>query len=249
MMEAAALSPEALERKLREIGNERYHQKHPFHALMRDGKLGRGQIMAWALNRYHYQSIIPRKDAAILSRMEDPALRRIWRQRLLDQDGQDSAEAPGGLDRWLVLTDGLGLDRGDVIAGRGILPATRFAADAYLHFVRERPLIAAIASSLTEMFAPSIMAERVAGMLAHYPFIKTETLAYFNARLTEAPRDADFALDWVKREARTPAKQEIVIEALSFKCDVLWAMLDALHHAYVAPGHVPPGAFVLGAEP
>ncbi|MBK9258604.1 MAG: pyrroloquinoline-quinone synthase PqqC [Polyangiaceae bacterium] len=241
MTEPAALSPDAFEAKLREIGSERYHHKHPFHVLMRDGKLGRGQIMAWALNRYHYQSIVPRKDAAIISRMEDPALRRIWRQRLVDQDGADGS---GGVDRWLVLTDGLGLDRGDVMAGRGILPATRFAADAYLHFVRERPLLAAIASSLTEMFAPSIIAERVAGMLAHYPFIQSETLAYFNARLTEAPHDADFALAWVKREARTAAEQKLVMEALSFKCDVLWAMLDALHHAYVAPGHVPPGAFV-----
>ncbi|MRG97509.1 pyrroloquinoline-quinone synthase PqqC [Polyangium spumosum] len=244
-MESVPLSPDALEARLRAIGRDRYHHRHPFHVLMRDGELGRGQIMAWALNRYHYQAVVPRKDAAILSRIEDPALRRAWRQRLVDQDG---AEAPGGLARWLALTDGLGLDRGDVVAGRGVLPATRFAADAYLHFVRERPLVAAIASSLTELFAPSIIAERVAGMLAHYPFIRRETLAYFDTRLTEAPRDADFALAWVKHEARTAAEQELVLEALSFKCDVLWAMLDALHHAYVAPGHVPPGAFVPGAE-
>ncbi len=150
----------------------------------------------------------------------------------------------GGIARWLQLTDGLGLDRDYVASARGILPATRFAVDAYVHFVRERSLLEAIASSLTELFSPNIIAERVAGMLANYDFVSEKTLAYFNARLSQAPRDADFALDYVKREARTPDQQHAALAALEFKCDVLWAQLDALYHAYVAPGHVPPGAFV-----
>ncbi|MGH7190366.1 MAG: pyrroloquinoline-quinone synthase PqqC, partial [Acetobacteraceae bacterium] len=115
--------------------------------------------------------------------------------------------------------------------------------DAYVAFVRERTLLEAVASSLTEIFSPAIISERVAGMLANYDFITRETLAYFNARLDQAPRDADFALEYVKHHARTPEQQHAAIAALTFKCDLLWAQLDALHHAYVEPGHVPPGAF------
>jgi coenzyme PQQ biosynthesis protein C len=236
------LSPAELEQKLRQLGAERYHDRHPFHALLHGGRLDKGQVQAWALNRYYYQSRIPLKDAGLLARAEDPALRREWRQRLVDHDGD--APGTGGIARWLALTDGLGLDRDYVASGRGVLPATRFAVDAYVRFVRENSLLEAVASSLTELFAPAIIANRVAGMLANYSFVSKETLAYFNARLTQAPRDADFALDYVKREARTPEQQQQVIAALAFKCDVLWAQLDALHHAYVAPKHVPPGAFV-----
>jgi coenzyme PQQ biosynthesis protein C len=236
------LSPAELEQKLRQMGAERYHDKHPFHALLHGGKLDRGQVQAWALNRYYYQSRIPLKDAGLIARAEDPALRREWRQRLADHDGD--APGSGGIARWLALTDGLGLDRDYVASAKGVLPATKFAVDAYVRFVREKSLLEAVASSLTELFAPNIIANRVAGMLANYDFVSKETLSYFNARLTQAPRDADFALDYVKREARTPEQQQAVLGALSFKCDVLWAQLDALYHAYVAPKHVPPGAFV-----
>ena len=236
------LTPLDLERRLRQIGADRYHNLHPFHKLLHGGKLNRGQVQAWALNRYYYQSRIPLKDASLMSRVDDPALRREWRRRLVDHDGEREGE--GGIARWLALTDGLGLDRAYVISTRGILPATRFAVEAYVHFVRERSLLEAIASSLTEMFSPAIISERVSGMLAGYDFIRETTLAYFNARLSQAPRDADFALEYVKREARTPEQQQAALDALTFTCDVLWAQLDALHHAYVAPAHVPPGAFV-----
>ena len=145
--------------------------------------------------------------------------------------------------RWIALTDGLGLDRAYVESLKGILPATRFAVEAYVHFVRERSLLEAIASSLTEMFSPGIIANRVKGMLAGYDFISKETLAYFDNRLTQAPRDANFALDYVKKHAVRPDQQQAALDALTFKCDVLWAQLDALYHAYVTPGHIPPGAF------
>src|SRR3546814_815146 len=181
------------------------------------------------------------KDAAIVSRAEDPGLRRAWRQRILDHDGE--GEEDGGIARWLRLTDALGLDRGYVTAGTGLLPATRFAVDAYVRFVRERSLLEAVASSLTELFAPAIIGDRVAGMLAGYGFVSRDALAYFEKRLSQAPRDADFALDYVKREARRPDQQQAVLAALVFKCDVRWTQLDALPHAYVAPGHIPPGAF------
>jgi pyrroloquinoline quinone biosynthesis protein D len=240
------LSPIDLERQLREIGARRYHNLHPFHRLLHSGRLDRDQVRAWALNRYCYQAAIPIKDASIVARMEDPALRRIWRQRIIDHDGE--REGDGGIERWLKLTDGLGLPRAYVTAMRGVLPATRFAVGAYVHFVRERSLLEAIASSLTEMFSPNIIAERVSGMLASYDFISRETLAYFDKRLSQAPRDADFALDYVKRHATTSETQSAALSALAFKCDVLWAQLDALHHAYVDPALPPPGAWTPGAE-
>jgi len=236
------LAPEELEARLRRIGAERYHNNHPFHKLLHSGRLTKGQVQAWALNRYCYQAAIPRKDASIMARLDDPDTRRIWRQRVVDHDGERPGE--GGIARWLALTSGLDLERDYVTSTRGALPATRFAVEAYIHFVSERPILEAIASSLTELFSPTIIAERVAGMLANYSFVDDQTLAYFEARLSQAPRDADHALDYVKRHARTAAQQQAVLDALIFKCDVLWAQLDALHHAYVEPRHPPPGAFI-----
>ena len=235
------MAPDELEAALRRIGAERYHNLHPFHKLLHGGKLDKGQVQAWALNRYCYQAAIPRKDASLISRCDDPELRRIWRQRLVDHDGERPGE--GGIARWIALTDGLGLDRDDVVSQRGALAATKFAVEAYVRFVRDRTLLEAVASSLTEMFSPTIISERVSGMLANYDFVSRETLAYFNARLSQAPRDADYALAYVKREARTPEQQQAALAALEFKCDVLWAQLDALYAAYVDPGHIPPGAF------
>ncbi len=239
-------SPEALERRLHEIGAERYHNHHPFHGLMRDGSLTKGQVQAWALNRYYYQSRIPIKDSSLMARMIDADLRRTWSQRVLDHDG--THEGQGGIGKWLHLCERLGLERDCVVNERGVLPATRFAVDAYVNFVRERPLLEAIASSLTELFAPMIIAERTSAMLAKYEFVDEDTLDYFQARLTQAPRDAEFALSYVKVHATTPDLREAVCEALRFKTDVLWAQLDALYFAYVAPKLTPPGAF-LPSEP
>jgi coenzyme PQQ biosynthesis protein C len=235
------LTPDELEAGLRDIGARRYHRLHPFHKLLHGGKCSKGQVQAWALNRYYYQAMIPIKDASLIARCEESAIRRVWRSRLVDHDGE--SESGGGLARWLRLTDGLGLDREYVVSLRGLLPATRFAVDAYVRFVREQSLLEAIASSLTEMFSPQIINERVEGMLASYPFVTRETLAYFDKRPPQAARDADFALDYCKANARTPEQQQQVLAALEFKCSVLWAMCDALYYAYVEPKHIPPGAF------
>ena len=236
------LSPDELEAALRDVGARRYHRLHPFHGLLHGGKCSRGQVQAWALNRYYYQAMIPIKDASLIARCEDAAVRREWRSRLVDHDGEH--EGDGGIARWLKLTDGLGLERSYVTSLRGLLPGTRFAVQAYVNFVREKTLLEAIASSLTEMFSPVVISERMTGMLENYDFITRETLSYFDERPLQAQRDADFALNYVKRNARTPEQQQAVLAALEFKCGVLWTMLDALYHAYVAPKHVPPGAFV-----
>jgi pyrroloquinoline-quinone synthase len=240
-MSSSLMAPAELEAAIRAVGAERYHDKHPFHHLLHGGKLGKGQVQAWALNRFCYQSAVPRKDAALMSRAFDRELRREWIHRILDHDGRDGEE--GGIERWLVLTDALGLDRAYVVSMEGALPATRFAVEAYVTFVRERTLLEAVASSLTELFAPSIHRERIVGMLENYDFIGERAMQYFRRRLDQANRDADFALEFVKVHATTLATQDAVVDAVRFKCNVLWAQLDALHHAYVTPGLIPPGAF------
>lgn len=234
-------TPEQLEEQLRFIGATRYHSLHPFHALLHGGKLNQGQVQAWALNRYYYQSTIPIKDAVVISRFRDRDTRIEWRHRISDHDGDIGTE--GGIERWIKLTDGLGLDTDYVESAEGILPATRFAVEAYVHFVREKSPLEAIASSLTELFAPNLHEERISGMLKHYDFVNPEVMSYFSRRLTQAPRDSEFALNYVKQHAKTPYERQLVCNALIFKTNVLWVQLDALYHAYVE-GHVPPGAFV-----
>jgi pyrroloquinoline-quinone synthase len=227
------------------IGEERYHHKHPFHQLMHEGKLTRGQLQAWALNRYAYQSRIPIKDAAIIARSEDPDLRRAWRKRILDHDGD--ATKPGGIEKWLRLVEATGLPREMAISGQGILPATRYAVDAYLDLVRSRTFLEAVASSLTELFSTKLITLRVDRLLQHYPWL-TGGLDYFQGRMTQAPEDANFALAWVVKHARTREEQELALGALRAKCDILWAMLDAPYFSSVSPGWPPPGAFQPGSD-
>jgi pyrroloquinoline-quinone synthase len=236
------LRPDEFERRLRQIGEERYHSKHPFHKLLHEGKLNQGQVQAWVLNRFYYQRSIPLKDASLMSRAEDPEFRREWIHRIIDHDGTEAGN--GGIDRWLMLAEGVGLDRDYVQSMVGILPATKFAVDAYVRFVRDKTLLEAVASSLTELFAPELHKTRIDALLKNYSFANDKTLAYFRKRLDQAPRDVKFGLSYVLREARTRDQQEASLAALRFKTDVLWAQLDALHHAYVTPALIPPGAFV-----
>jgi pyrroloquinoline-quinone synthase len=241
--EAPLLSLEALRAQLRKVGEERYHHQHPFHLMMHKGELSRGQLQAWALNRYYYQSRIPIKDAIILSRSDDPAFRRAWRKRVVDHDGDASSE--GGIKRWLKLAEATGLDADRVASGQEVMPATRYAVNEYLNLVRNRPLLEAVASSLTELFSRDLIALRMERLREHYPWL-SGGLDYFEARLYQAPEDAQFAMNYVYEHAHTRAEQEKVIQALRDKCDILWAQLDALYFAYVQPGWPPPGAFRIG---
>ena len=237
------LSRAEFETRLRQIGVDRYHDKHPFHDRLHGGHCTMAEVQAWVINRWAYQSAIPMKDAAFLSRCRDPDLRRIWRSRIEDHDG--SVTEGGGLRRWLKLAEGVGLCPDYVASGAGTMPATRFAVEAYVRFVRDEPLIAAMASSLTEMFAPAIHTRRIEGLLEHYAFANPETIAYFRHRLTEAAKDVRFTLDWVLTHATTRPDQEAALAALRFKTDVLWAQLDALWNGYVE-GRIPPGAWQPG---
>ncbi len=234
----------ALEARLRAIGAERYHDKHPFHHKLHSGQCSPDQVRAWVINRWAYQAAIPMKDAAFLSRCDDPDMRRNWRSRIEDHDG--GIEDGGGIRRWLKLAEAVGLDPGYVTSGRGVLPATQFAVDAYIRYVRDMPLLQAVASSLTELFAPSIHERRIEGMLQHYDFANADSLAYFQKRLSQAPKDVSFGLAWVLDHADTPDKADAACAALIFKTNVLWAQLDALWGAYVEPGRVPPGAWQPG---
>lgn len=232
------------EARLRQIGAERYHDLHPFHDLLHGGGCTPDQVRAWVINRYYYQNSIPMKDAAFMSRVEDPALRRAWRSRIEDHDGTDANE--GGIKRWLRLAEAVGLDPAYVASGKGILPATKFAVDAYVRFVREKTLLEAVASSLTELFAPKIHANRIEGLLKNYDFADDSSLSYFRKRLTEAPKDVAFGLTWVLDHADTAEKQDAAAAALEFKTDVLWSQLDALWGAYVEPGRIPAGGWQPG---
>lgn len=239
--ESQLFTKQELLSRIQEVGRQRYHHQHPFHLMMHEGRLNRTQLQAWALNRYYYQSRIPMKDAIILSRCEDRGFRLAWRKRITDHDGERGHE--GGIERWIRLAEATGLNRERVQSGNEVLPAVRYAVDAYLDLVKNRTLLEAVASSLTEMFSRDLIALRMDALRRHYPWL-AGGLDYFTARLEQAPEDARFAFDYVAEQARTRAQQEAAIAALTRKCDILWAQLDALHFAYVQPGWPPPGAFM-----
>jgi len=226
----APLGAEAFIARLRDEGEKRYHDRHPFHVKMHAGELSREQIQAWVRNRFYYQTRIPIKDAIILSKAEDPAFRRVWMHRISDHDGKQDGE--GGLAQWLRLAKGVGLDVDEVKSLRSVLPGVRFACDAYVTLVRERPLVEAVASSLTEFFAPDIMARRIAAWETHYPWVDGETLAYFRGRVTRAKEDSREAVDYVLAHATSRAAQERCIDALVVKTQILWALLDAVSAAH-----------------
>jgi pyrroloquinoline-quinone synthase len=210
--------------------SERYHSLHPFHRRMNEGLLSREQVQGWVANRFYYQANIPRKDGAILSNCPHSDVRRRWIRRIIDHDGTTPGE--GGIEAWLRLGEAVGLPRAEVADERHVVPGVRFAVDAYVTFARTRPWVEAVASSLTELFAPDLMAERLVAFERHYTWIDPAGLAYFRARLTQAPRDSEHALEVVTEYCRTPAEQEAAVAALAFKNDVLWSMLDAIDSAY-----------------
>ncbi|MDF2692918.1 MAG: hypothetical protein K0S65_1301 [Labilithrix sp.] len=229
-LDTPPLDREAFIARLRDEGARRYHDRHDFHVRMHAGKLSRRQIQAWVENRFYYQTRIPIKDAIILSKSEDPAFRRVWIHRISDHDGKE--EGQGGIAQWIRLAAGVGLDLDEVKSLRNVLPGVRFACDGYVQLVRERPLVEAVASSLTEFFSPDIMARRIVAWEEHYPWVDGETLAYFRGRVTRAKQDSHEAIDYVLAHATTREVQERCIDALIRKTEILWALLDAVDRAY-----------------
>jgi pyrroloquinoline-quinone synthase len=219
---------------LRREGAARYHDHHRYHVLMHEGKLTRQQLQQWVLNRYYYQTRIPIKDAIIVSKSEDPAFRRMWIHRIHDHDGAEPGE--GGLALWLRLAEGVGLDAEEVASCRSVLPGVRFACDGYVQLVRDRSLLEAVASSLTEFFAPDLMSRRIAAWERHYPWVSEEMLGYFRSRVPRARRDSEEAIEFVVRHATTRDLQVRCVDALVRKTEILWHLLDCLYAAYVEPG-------------
>jgi pyrroloquinoline-quinone synthase len=217
---------EAFVARLREAGRARYHDRHPFHVRMHEGRLSRAALAGWVENRFYYQTRIPIKDAIVLSKSEDAAFRRRWLRRIVDHDGR--ADGEGGLADWLLLAEGVGLDRARVLGLGRVLPGVRRACDAYVALVRERPLVEAVASSLTELFAPELMATRIRAWETHYPWVDRGVLHYFRTRIPRATRDGEHALGFVVEHARSAELQDRCVAALRDKCTILWSMLDAI---------------------
>ncbi|QNP76211.1 pyrroloquinoline-quinone synthase PqqC [Streptomyces roseirectus] len=225
-LDRAALDRVAFERELRAVPERRYHHRHPFNLRMHQGELSPVELRVWILNRFHYQRHIPVKDALILAKLDDPALRRMWVRRITDHDG--TADDEGGIERWLRLGEAAGLDRADLLSGEGVLPGVRLAVDGYVNLCRSATPLEAVAASLTELFAPDIMTTRIAAFQAHYTWIRPEGLAYFKSRVPQGRRDSGEALSLVLEWARTREQQKAAVAALAYKCEVLWTLLDAV---------------------
>jgi len=220
-------------RKLRVVGSQNYHDKHPFHRLMNSGQLSPDAIRGWVANRFYYQRNIPIKDAAIISNCPIREVRRIWLHRISDHDGTEPGK--GGIEAWLRLAQACQMSPDDLWDDRNILPGVRFAVDAYVSFARSKPWPVAISSSLTELFAPDLMAERLAAFRTHYKWVKPWGFDYFKSRVVQARLDSDEGLQLTLKYCNTPELQAEAVQALSFKCDVLWAMLDAIQAAHQTP--------------
>lgn len=223
-------TPEEFREQLIEVGRSSYHDKHPFHMAMHEGVLSQEQIKGWVANRYYYQKSVPIKDAIILSKLPTREFRRDWVQRIIDHDGNHEEE--GGIEAWLKLGEAVGLSREEVLREHHVVPGVRFSVDAYVNFAREKPWIEAVASSLTELFSPVLMKERIVILERLYPWIDRSGLGYFQNRLTQAPRDTNVALKLVMNYCRTREEQQRAVDALRFKCDVLWVQLDSIEKAY-----------------
>jgi pyrroloquinoline-quinone synthase len=224
--------------QLRREGFAHYHHEHPFHVRMHAGQLTRHQLQQWVLNRYYYQTRIPIKDALILAKSEDTAFRRMWIHRILDHDGDSTAE--GGLALWRRLASAVGLEESTLANSRTVLPGVRLACDGYVSFVRDATLVEAVASSLTELFAPDLMTKRIAAWEHHYPWVDRQALEYFRGRVSRASRDAGEALSFVMSQATTVEQQARCRHALVRKTEILWHLLDCLYAAYVVnENHAP----------
>jgi pyrroloquinoline-quinone synthase len=220
---------EEFEGRIRDVLARRYHHRHAFNLGMHEGTLSREQLRGWIANRFYYQQSIPVKDALLLSKLPWE-YRRVWIQRIVDHDGTRPGE--GGLEAWLRLGEAAGVSRADLLGHRRLCPAARFAADAYVGFVRDRPWVEGVASSLTELSASSLMEVRISSFEEHYAWIEPEGLEYFRSRLTQGPRDASYALPIVLEHCRTRDDQQRAVDAVSFKCDVLEAFLDGVAAAF-----------------
>lgn len=228
MVPAEPLSREAFADALRGLATH-YWDRHRFHLRLHEGRCTPDEIRSWVANRWYYQRCLAQKNAAILSRCPLPEVRRVWLPRVTFHDGAHDGE--GGLEQWLVLADAVGLCREEVLDERHVLRGVRFAVDAYLHFCQTRPWTEGVAATLTELFAPELMTERLRAWRWHYDWIKPDGLGYFETRIPVARSDSAETLQLVLTHCTGAERQQAALAALRFKCDVLGAMLDAIDYA------------------
>lgn len=229
---AAPLDRDAFSAWLRSEGERRYHARHPFHRRMHEGRLTRAELQRWVINRFYYQTIIPIKDAVLVSKSRDARFRRMWLRRIVDHDG--ASEGEGGIELWLRLGQALGVPRERLLSLDEVRPGVRFACDAYVTFVREQSLLEGVAASLTEFFAPDLMSRRIEVFERHYGFSDKPGLEYFKERVPRAARDAREALDFVLEHASTFVEQQRAVAALVHKTQILWHLLDCISHEEAA---------------
>jgi pyrroloquinoline-quinone synthase len=229
-MDADLWDKETFIARLRDVGSRRYHDKHPFHLLMNAGQLTPEAIRGWVANRFYYQRNLPIKDSAIISNCPIREVRRVWLHRISDHDG--SAPGTGGIEAWLKLAQACGLTEEEILDERHVVPTVRFAVDAYVNLARSKPWPIAVASSLTELFAPDLMAERLAAFQKYYTWVQPWGFDYFRGRVVQARLDSDEGLQLTLQYCNTRPLQEGAVRALSFKCDVLWSILDGIQSAY-----------------
>jgi pyrroloquinoline-quinone synthase len=207
----------------------RYHHLHPFHKRMNSGLLAPEQLRGWVANRFYYQRSIPLKDAAIVSNCPIREVRRVWLHRISDHDG--TREGEGGIEAWLRLGEACGLRREELLDERHVLPGVRFAVDAYLALARNKPWPVAVASSLTELLAPELMADRIKAFEQYYTWVPAWGLEYFRTRVSRARSDSEEGLELTLRYCDTRDLQEQAVHALHTKC----SQLDAIAAAYPDP--------------
>ena len=189
--------------------------------MLNTGKASRKQVQQWVLNRYYYQSRIPMKDAAILSKCPELIVRREWVKRIHDHDGS-------GLDAWLTLADAVGLDKDEVASCENVLPGFRFAVDAYVQYAKDADWKDGVCSSLTELYAPEIHKQRLKNWTVFYPWIEESGYEYFQKRLKEANRDVNWTLEFLEDQCTTVEDVDRIADIVKFKQDVLWSMMDSL---------------------
>ncbi|MEV4352340.1 pyrroloquinoline quinone biosynthesis protein C [Actinoplanes sp. NPDC049596] len=217
-----ALSRKDFAAELRSLA-PRYWDGHPFHVRLHAGECGPGEVRSWVANRWYYQQILARKNAAVIANCPLPEVRRQWLSRVVFHDG-------AAREDWLVLADAVGLSRDELLDERHVARGTRFAVDGYLDFCLRRPWIESAAAALTEMFSPDLMTARVVAWRAHYDWIKPDGYAYFENRIPVVRDDARYTLDVVLNHCLSRESQTAAVAALAFKCDVLGAMLDAIDY-------------------
>lgn len=222
------LTAEQFVERLKKIGELKYHDKHPFHRKMHEGLLSKAEMQRWIANRFYYQKCLPMKDALVMSKLPEREDRIRWRERIVDHDGRTADD--GGINAWLKFGEAAGIPGRELLEGTHLLPGVVFAVDAYVNYCRLNEWWLAVASSLTEVFAPTLVSYRIEVLERHYSWIDQDGLNYFRNRLSQAPRDSEHGLALVLTAADTFEKQTQALKAVEFKCDVLWSMLDAIEN-------------------